>query len=402
MSTSEQGDNDAKLTNEPVAKPAQDAKRKATAKPKDKAPAEPTKTTSKSVPPAARASTTKSSNSGWGAVVILLLIIGGISWAAYYYLWPQWQAQSQTLTRQASELDTLKDSVDERLSSAQRSQQEQIQRQLDAFAATTERQLNQQASNLTQLQRGLENVQAEVANLDLSQASTWRLFEARNLSQRAAARLWIEHDVGAALQLLVLAQSHLEALNNPAHMGARQALANDIMALRGLAGDQREAAAMALTSVRAQLTDADWYQRRVSAFSESIERPEVDGWLASLQRSGQTLMDQFIRVQRQEQPITPLLSDSFVALSQQRLLLQLQLAQQAALAGSQVVYEASIQEALVLLTTLGNAPDQRLQTARETLIQLQQTKLQANYPADLESLELIDRLARNAGAESRS
>ncbi|RUO38945.1 hypothetical protein CWE22_10980 [Pseudidiomarina aestuarii] len=382
MSTSEPGEKDAKLTTEADAKP----------KPKPK----PTK------PKEQPATTRSSSNSGWGAVVILLLIIGAISWAAYYYLWPQWQAQSQTLSRQASDLENLKDSVDERLTSAQRSQQQQIQSQLDAFSATTERQLNQQAANLDQLQRAVQSVQAEVANLDLSQASTWRLFEARNLVQRAATRLWIEHDLGAALQLLVLAQSHLEALNNPAHMAARQALANDIMALRGLPSDQRESAAMILTSVRTQLADADWYQRRVSAFADSIERPEVEGWWASLQRSGQTLMDQFIRVQRQEQPITPLLSDSFVALSQQRLLLQLQLAQQAALAGSQAVFEASIQEALRLLETLGSAPDQRLQTARETLLSLQQIQLRPDYPADLESLDLIERLARNAGAEASS
>lgn len=384
MSTSEAGDKDAKLTTEENAAP------KPTPKPK------PTKPTAK------KEMARSNSNSGWGAVAILLIIIGGISWAAYYYLWPQWQEQSQTLTRQASDLENLKDSVDERLTSAQRSQQQQLQSQLDAFSATTERQLNQQAANLDQLQRAVQSVQAEVANLDLSQASTWRLFEARNLVQRAATRLWIEHDLGAALQLLVLAQSHLEALNNPTHMAARQALANDIMALRGLSGDQRESAAIVLTSVRAQLADANWYQRRVSAFAESIERPEVEGWWASLQRSGQTLMDQFIRVQRQEQPITPLLSDSFVALSQQRLLLQLQLAQQAALAGSQAVFEASIQEALRLLETLGSAPDQRLQTARETLLNLQQTKLRPDYPADLESLELIERLARNAGAEARS
>ncbi|WP_417657882.1 uroporphyrinogen-III C-methyltransferase [Pseudidiomarina aestuarii] len=382
MSTSEPGEKDAKLSTEADAKP--------TPKPKPTKAKEP------------QEKTRSSSNSGWGAVAILILIIGGISWAAYYYLWPQWQAQSQTLTRQASDLENLRDSVDERLTSAQRSQQQQLQSQLDAFSATTERQLNQQAANLDQLQRAVQSVQAEVANLDLSQASTWRLFEARNLVQRAATRLWIEHDLGAALQLLVLAQSHLEALNNPAHMAARQALANDIMALRGLPGDQRESAAMVLTSVRAQLADADWYQRRVSAFADSIERPEVDSWWASLQRSGQTLMDQFIRVQRQEQPITPLLSDSFVALSQQRLLLQLQLAQQAALAGSQAVFEASIQEALRLLETLGNAPDQRLQTAREALLSLQQLQLRPDYPADLESLDLIERLARNAGAEANS
>lgn len=382
MSTSEPGEKDAKLSTEADAKPTPKPKPTKTKEPQEK--------------------TRSSSNSGWGAVAILILIIGGISWAAYYYLWPQWQAQSQTLTRQASDLENLRDSVDERLTSAQRSQQQQLQSQLDAFSATTERQLNQQAANLDQLQRAVQSVQAEVANLDLSQASTWRLFEARNLVQRAATRLWIEHDLGAALQLLVLAQSHLEALNNPAHMAARQALANDIMALRGLPSDQRESAAMVLTSVRAQLADTDWYQRRVSAFADSIERPEVDGWWASLQRSGQTLMDQFIRVQRQEQPITPLLSDSFVALSQQRLLLQLQLAQQAALAGSQAVFEASVQEALRLLETLGNAPDQRLQTAREALLSLQQLQLRPDYPADLESLDLIERLARNAGAEANS
>ncbi|PTB86008.1 hypothetical protein C9940_04130 [Pseudidiomarina aestuarii] len=382
MSTSEPGEKDAKLSTEADAKP--------TPKPKPTKPKEQQETTR------------SNSNSGWGAVAILILIIGVISWAAYYYLWPQWQAQSQTLTRQASDLENLRDSVDERLTSAQRSQQQQLQSQLDAFSATTERQLNQQAANLDQLQRAVQSVQAEVANLDLSQASTWRLFEARDLVQRAATRLWIEHDLGASLQLLVLAQSHLEALNNPAHMAARQALANDIMALRGLPSDQRESAAMVLTSVRAQLADADWYQRRVSAFADSIERPEVDGWWASLQRSGQTLMDQFIRVQRQEQPITPLLSDSFVALSQQRLLLQLQLAQQAALAGSQAVFEASVQEALRLLETLGNAPDQRLQTAREALLSLQQLQLRPDYPADLESLDLIERLARNAGAEANS
>src|SRR5690606_21728725 len=88
------------------------------------------------------------------------------------------QAQLEQL-KQA--LENTSGQVNKQLEQALNAQEQQLRQQLQA-----------QQSQLADYRLAVESVQAELANLDMSQESNWRIFEAYELTGRAATKLWIE------------------------------------------------------------------------------------------------------------------------------------------------------------------------------------------------------------------
>ncbi len=343
--------------------------------------------------------------SGWLVVLILVLLMGSSGWVGYTYVWPQWQQRDAQLQRQVYELraqgvdqqhqlNELKDMI--------KAQSEQLRLQLQGDVAGLARQQyeqhQRQQETLEAYQRGVESVQAELANLDLSQQTHWRLLEARNLTARAGQSLWIDGNVRAAQQLLQLADSHLAALNNPAFSAARQALASDLFALSALPDNQIADAARRIAAVQSQLSVVNWYQRQPGRSVVKSVDSEAD-WLTQLQQTGGKLMDQLIRVQYRETPVQPLLSDTFVDLLQQRTLLQLQLAQQAALANQQTLYQTSLQQALSLIQQLGSTDVLVIIQAQSELDALAQLQLSPELPGELQAAAQLERLVRQLTQE---
>lgn len=349
--------------------------------------------------PAPKPPRQRSSAGGWWALLLVVLLVGSGTAGAYLYLWPAYQHQQHL---QRSQLVDLQHQVDE-LRDINARQAEQVRQVIQGEVSGIARQAydrqQQHQELLERYQRGVESVQAELANLDLSQQTTWRILEARNLVERAGQKLWIDSDVASTIQLLQLADSHLAALNNPAHRAARQALADDLFALQALPENQIDAAAMRLASVQAQLASVNWYQRQPGRSELSAVDDSADWW-QQLQQTAGKLADQLVRVQYRETPVQPLLSDTFVNLLQQRTLLQLQIAQQAALAGRQAVYQAALQQAMTLLQQLGVTDVAEIQRAQSELDALAQLTLVPDYPAALQATAQLERLARQATAES--
>ncbi|WP_127346086.1 uroporphyrinogen-III C-methyltransferase [Pseudidiomarina mangrovi] len=358
-----------------------------------------TETTPAKPTPAPKPPRQRSSTGGWWALLLVLVLVGGSATAGYVYLWPAYQQQQQLHQRQLvdmqNQIEELRD-----INARQADQVRMvIQGEVSGIARQAYEREQQQQALLERYQRAVESVQAELANLDLSQQTTWRILEARNLVERAGQKLWIDSDVAATIQLLQLADSHLAALNNPAHRAARQALADDLFALQALPANQIDAAAMRLASVQAQLARVNWYQRQPGRSELSAVDDSADWW-QQLQQSAGKLADQLVRVQYRETPVQPLLSDAFVNLLQQRTLLQLQIAQQAALAGRQDVYQQALQQALTMLQQLGATDVVEIQRAQSELDTLAQLTLVPEYPAELQATAQLERLARQATAEN--
>lgn len=353
----------------------------------------PAKTTAKTPKPAPKPPQ-RSSRGGWWALLLIVLLLSAAAASAYLYLWPVYQQQRAQLLNLQQQIDALRDT-----SSGQTEQLRQvIQGEVSAIARQTYERQQQQSELLERYQRGVESLQAELANLDLSQQSSWRILEARNLVERAGQKLWIDSDVSASMQLLQLADSHLAALNNPAHRAARQAIADDLFALRALPENQIDSVVMRLASVHSLLSSANWYQRQPGRSALSPTNDQADWW-QQLQQSAAKLADQLVRVQYRETPLQPLLSDAFVKLLQQRTLLQLQIAQQAALGGRQAVYKAALQQALSLLQQLGVTDAVDIQNAQSELDTLVQLTLVPEYPTELSATAELERLARQANQE---
>lgn len=333
----------------------------------------------------------------WLVVLILLVVIAAAAWFGYRHLVPMHKQHQQALENLRSE-QTATQAQLEQLKQALENTSGQVNTQLEQALNAQEQQLRQQLqaqqSQLADYRLTVESVQAELANLDMSQESNWRIFEAYELTGRAATKLWIEQDPQAALAFLRLAQSHLVALNNPAHMAARQALANDIAALEQLPEAQVTHVSLALGALRKRISRSTWYQQLAMTDVEPSQIDD-DSWLTNLKRSADTLLQQFIRVQRRDTPVEPLIADAYFDVVQQRLLLQLQLAQQAALQGEQALYEATLDEAISQLRVLeGQITDTGITDVVKQLTELSLVTLRPDYPTQLEATNQLERLVR--------
>ncbi|OZB04336.1 MAG: hypothetical protein B7X54_08095 [Idiomarina sp. 34-48-12] len=330
---------------------------------------------------------------GWVIVVLLAAVIIIAMWFGYTRVWPMHQQQITSMAQQqetsAATIEQLQgrlDNLEQSVSAAVRSSVENLEQRVDS-------QLGRQQQVIDDYQLAVQSVQAELANLDISQESNWRIYEARNLAERAATKLWIENDANAALAFLRLAESHIIALDNPAHMQARQALANDIAQLEQLPENRIETVSLKLGTLRDQVAQSQWYQQLAMSSDEASTAAD-DSWLSNLKRSLNTLMQQFVRVQRRDTPVEPMIADAYFDVLQQRLLLQLQIGQQAAMNGSQAVYEANINEAITLLTRLqGQVNDADVSRFIDELQALKGVQLQPDYPAALNSTTQLERLA---------
>ncbi|MDX1705877.1 uroporphyrinogen-III C-methyltransferase [Pseudidiomarina sp.] len=335
---------------------------------------------------------------GWLLLIIVIALVSALGWYGYRYWLPNYQMQTATLEARQQHLENQIESFQEQLDKQQEQTRQHIRQQLDQFSGVLSSHLQEQKQRINDYQQAVQSVQAELAALDISQETDWRILEARNMTDRAAVKLWIDQDPKAALELLKLAESHLAALDNPAHQSARQALADDIMLLRSLPEPKQYDAAMQLNSLYAQLQDANWYQRRASRDSSAESGATTTNWWERLKQRAGTLTDQLVRVQYRDKPVQPMLSDSYIELIQQRTFLQLQLAQQAALTGRQPLYEATIDTALNLLEEAGDPEHKGLQFAHEELTKLRGLTLQPDYPEELKSPAFLNRLANQITA----
>lgn len=342
----------------------------------------------------------------WLLVIVLVAALAGSGWAAYRYVYQDLLATNQQLneqvTAQEQQLNGLQREFDSKLAELERQQQQLpglVERQLQQSEQSLMRSVSEQEQRQSDLTRAVQSVQAELASLDVSQATAWRILEARQLVAQASNKLYIDQAPELALQLLELADTHLAALNNPAYQAARQAINDDKVALRSVDADRHLAVAMELSSLRARLLQQDW---RINAPTRTLvneEAPADAPWYEHLQASASTLLQQLIRVQHREKPIEPQLSAAFVELAKQRVLLQLQLAQQAALSQTDELYQRSLQEALALVVELEQQSDLELAALRSDLTELAAQTLQPNLPEQLRSVAIMNRHAQavNAG-----
>lgn len=341
----------------------------------------------------------------WLFILVLLAALVAAGWVGYRYVYQDLLSTNQRLeqqvTTQAQELTKLQRDVEAQLNQLQRQQDQlpaRIEQQLQQSEQSVLRSVSQQEQRQADLERAVQAVQAELAGLDVSQATAWRVLEARQLVAQASTKLYIDQAPALALQLLELADSHLAALNNPAYQPARQALNDDKVALRAVEADRHLAVAMELSSLRTRLIDTKWQVNAPTRTLMTNDVPDNAPWYEHLQASASTLFQQLIRVQHREKPIQPQLSAAFVELTKQRVLLQLQLAQQAALSQSENLYQSSLQEAVTLVSELERQSDLDLAKLQSDLNNLALLPLQPNLPEQLRSLALLNRHAQAISA----
>lgn len=304
----------------------------------------------------------------WSAfflVLILLASIGGLT----YFQWLHQQDFEETIARiseqveqQSSQLSDVSQSIagvqreveQARQGMSQLSEQRQQQaRQLEQRVEQRTRQLEQQVSGLRQ----------QVQAISTTTTEDWKLAEAYYLTRLAGQRLLMERDTQSAMALLRAADDIVSNYPDPDLHPVRQALSDDIAALRLADSVDRQGLYLRIGALSRQIdelqvTEPLNYQAQEEA-GPTAEQAQADsetgGIWHSIQQSfarAMAKLEDFIRVSRHEEAIQPLISRDQQLYLRSSLQATLDTAQLALFREQPHVYQASLEKAQNLLARL--------------------------------------------------
>lgn len=212
-----------------------------------------------------------------GLVALIALLLGGSAWLGGYSVWQEIKADINSLNQRASvnekdiagyaassegsravantvqntnkllqnRLDTLDSKVDTQvneLSSKLDTKLGQLQDDANNLKSSTDTSLSQLSAKDEEMSSSISSLAAKIkTNLN----DRWLVTEAANLITIANQQAMLNHDAASAISALEAADQRLREAADPALLAARQALTDDIIALRGIS--QLDVTGIALT-----------------------------------------------------------------------------------------------------------------------------------------------------------
>ncbi|BDM62940.1 hypothetical protein NFHSH190041_03920 [Shewanella sp. NFH-SH190041] len=216
-----------------------------------------------------------------------------------YYLYNQQQLQQQEINRQQQ---LAHDELSQALS--------QPTQELNA--------LQQQQTHFSDSLKQLEALPAQqqalserVASLAERTPDHWLIAEADYLVRMAGRKLWLEQDPVTAVGLLKAADERIAAMQDPALLPVRKALAKDIAAVSAIKGVDIPGTVFALDAIINRLDNLPLNhaqpQQDNAADKEKLS-DSVSDWRSNLSKTWHALTEDFIVVRDNSAGLTPLLS----------------------------------------------------------------------------------------------
>jgi uroporphyrin-3 C-methyltransferase len=219
-----------------------------------------------------------------------------------------------------------------------------------------------------------EAMLAEASGRELDARGELDLAEVDYLLRLASERLRLFSDIAAADRALSLADSHLEALDNPAYLGVRQAIAN-------ARGDLAQAGTPDMLAISGQL---DALQKAVpslpfpsSEMPAAASTPPADeGWWEKLKATFASLVT-VRRSTEEENRRIGLLDQDFV---RQRVWLQLEAAHLALMRREQQAFGSALQRVQETTAEWFDAASPAVQSFQSSVAALEATDITVDWP----------------------
>ncbi|WP_071196721.1 uroporphyrinogen-III C-methyltransferase, partial [Vibrio cholerae] len=164
---------------------------------------------------------------------------------------------------------------------------------------------------LEQQQKSIESLQLAVADIKGRRPNDWLLAEADYLVKLAGRKLFLEHDVETATQLMESADQRIAALNDPSLTALRKAMANDITTLKNIPLIDRDGLVLRLISLQQQIDSLPLANAILPAdqpqTSQAVSE-NIDDWQTNLKNSLKAFADNFITFRSRDGNVIPLLS----------------------------------------------------------------------------------------------
>jgi uroporphyrin-3 C-methyltransferase len=250
---------------------------------------------------------------------------------------------------------------------------------------------------LGQQQKSIESLQLAIADVEGRRPNDWLLAEADYLVKLAGRKLFLEHDVESATQLMESADQRIAALNDPSLVGLRKAMANDITKLRTVPLIDRDGLVLRLTALQQQVDKlplANALLPEAAAIEKKQVSDDIANWQNNLMTSLKDFSDNFITFRTRDGNVIPLLSLQQHFYLKENIKAKLETAIKAVYQEQGEIYITSLETAEEWTKAFFNQDDKSVKEFINTLNQLSKIDIQVEYPAKLESQNQLSDVIR--------
>lgn len=314
------------------------------------------------------------------ALVVSIVVGAGLSYQVY-----------NKNTEYQKEITQLKQQLQENQTSLG-SRIESIQNQTNQDIAS----VGQQAKvELAQNQKSIKGLQMAIADMKGRSPNDWLLAEADYLVKLAARKLYLEHDVFSATQLLESADQRIATLNDPNLFPLRQAMANDITALKSLPIIDRDGLVLRLMSLQKQVANlplANAILPKATEQKKPVVSADVSDWKSNLLTSLKEFSENFITFRTRDGNVIPLLSPKQDFYLRENIVAKLDLAIRAVYDEKDGIYSTALETATQWSDSFFDQNSSSVQQFENTLKSLSQQKVQVTYPVKLQSQDILSKV----------
>ncbi|ENM3953162.1 uroporphyrinogen-III C-methyltransferase [Vibrio cholerae] len=245
---------------------------------------------------------------------------------------------------------------------------------------------------LEQQQKSIESLQLAVADIKGRRPNDWLLAEADYLVKLAGRKLFLEHDVETATQLMESADQRIAALNDPSLTALRKAMANDITTLKNIPLIDRDGLVLRLISLQQQIDNLPLANAILPAdqpqTSQAVSE-NIDDWQTNLKNSLKAFADNFITFRSRDGNVIPLLSPTQHFYLRENLQAKLETAIKGVYTEQQTLYRTALDTATQWSTSFFNPDDKAVQSFNAALAQLAEQQVQVEYPVKLQAQQQL-------------
>ena len=326
--------------------------------------------------PKIKAQNTSISKTAVLAIFLSLTAIGSVA-GLYYFD----QQARNTLSQQLNAKNELNNVTNQQKITQLLAKQELTLLQTFESELSTIKQANQ--SQFTRLSNTVEKLKQK-------QPSDWLIHEAEYLIRIAGRTLWLERDTTAAIALLQDADQRLQSLNDPNYLLVRQAINDDIAALKLVPGLKAEETILTLMAMSKEIASLKLIMIDIP---ESVEESEdlalsnnSADWQENLNKTWKKFLADFITVNRRETQVEPLMSMNAQQHLRENLRLKLQVAQWAVSQEKQRLYLQTLSDIEAWLNEYFIIDNNINQSFLKSIAQLKKAQVTFDYNQGLSSL----------------
>lgn len=280
------------------------------------------------------------------ALALLALLVALAAPVGGYFIWHEVQRQAEWQQQVQARIEARGQSLDQRLDA--------FKDRLDNDLAAGERarrQLETAQRDLARAQAGLEDTLGVLRAQVSRQHADWMLAEVQYLLQVANLRVQLERDTTTAIAALSSADQRLQALADPSFTAVREAIAQELGALRGVTSPDLPGIALTLDTLAAEVEKLPLKHAQVQRTAPTKAADGAGaaaGWWDRAQQMLRNIGDalrSLVVVRRNDVPVGPLLAPEQQFFLYENLRLQLAAARLAALRGENEIYRSSLKTA---------------------------------------------------------